>query len=367
MSNGGDESAADVNEPPPDSDPPRPSRRWPRKRIIWVGLAIVLVGFVGLNILAYRHAKAMTHFLPAGKRTQRPEELSTAGKIRTLLTGISLPRPVNRSTPDALGLPFETISFPGAHDIELEAWLIQSEDQNGVIALFHGYGGAKDSLLPAAKEFLDRGLTTLLVDFHGSGGSGGNTTSIGWHEAKDVEAAAKWIRESEPRQPQYLHGISLGAVAILRATGSLGVEADGLILEAPFDRMQTTVVRRFDAMGVPSFPAAQLLVFWGGVQQGFNGFAHNPINYAQNVRCPSIVMLGGNDPRVTPSDGTRLAKALNTAGGPVLFESAGHAQCQSSDPEKWRESVAQFLAAPGATSDIAPKSDRNPPTGPDRK
>ena len=325
----------------PDSTPP-PTRRT-RKRIIKCGVAILLIGFVGLNILAYRHAKAMTHFIPAGKRTDRPEELTTARKIRTLLTGISLPRPINRSTPDDLGLSFESVSFPGAHDIELEAWFIRSRNQNGVVALFHGYGGAKDSLLPAATEFLDLGLTTLLVDFHGSGGSGGNTTSIGWHEAEDVVAAANWIRESEPGQPLYLHGISLGAVAILRATGSLGVEADGLILESPFDRMQTTVERRFDAMGVPSFPSAQLLVFWGGVQHGFNGFAHNPIEYARNIDCPAIVLLGGKDPRVTLTDGTRVTEALKAKADLVVFESAGHAQCQSNAPEEWRKTVTQFL------------------------
>lgn len=335
-----------LKNPPPKEDPPRSSPRWPRQRIIKFGAAFLILGFFGLNILAYRHADAMTHFIPAGHRTNRPEELTTTAKIRTLLTGVSLPRPINRSSPESLGLPFETVSFPGAHDINLEAWLIRSEERAGIVALFHGYGGAKDSLLPAAKEFHNLGLTTLLVDFHGSGGSGGDSTSIGWHEADDVVATATWARDLEPDQRLYLHGISLGAVAILRATGSLGLEADGIILESPFDRMQTTVKRRFNAMGVPSFPSAQLLVFWGGVQHGFNGFAHNPIDYAEKTDCPAIILLGEKDPRVTVADGTRLAGALRATTDLVVFETAGHAQCQSNDPTKWRKSVAQFLAAP---------------------
>jgi alpha-beta hydrolase superfamily lysophospholipase len=52
-------------------------------------------------------------------------------------------------------------------------------------------------------------------------------------------------------------------------------------------------------MGLPTFPAAQLLVFWGGVQQGFNGFRHNPAEYARSVKCPVLMMHGEHDSRVT--------------------------------------------------------------------
>jgi hypothetical protein len=45
------------------------------------------------------------------------------------------------------------------------------------------------------------------------------------------------------------------------------------------------------------FPA-ELLVFWGGRQFGFNGFAHNPIRYAQALRCPALFQHGSKDNRV---------------------------------------------------------------------
>ena len=44
-----------------------------------------------------------------------------------------------------------------------------------------------------------------------------------------------------------------------------GVRADAVVLECPFDRLLTTVEHRFELMGVPAFPLARLLTFWGGV------------------------------------------------------------------------------------------------------
>jgi hypothetical protein len=70
-----------------------------------------------------------------------------------------------------------------------------------------------------------------------------------------------------------------------------------VILEAVFDTMLNTVRHRFHAMGIPAFPSAQLLVFWGGRQWGFDGFAHNPVQYAASLNCPSLFMHGANDPK----------------------------------------------------------------------
>ena len=58
----------------------------------------------------------------------------------------------------------------------------------------------------------------------------------------------------------------MGAASVLRSVHSCGVQPDAIIAESVFDRMLTTVRHRFELMGVPSFPCAELLVFWGGRQ-----------------------------------------------------------------------------------------------------
>ena len=101
-----------------------------------------------------------------------------------------------------------------------------------------------------------------------------------------------------------------GAAAILRAVSKNNITPDAVILEAVFDTMLGTVRNRFASMNVPSFPSAQLLVFWGGRQWGFNGFRHNPVDDAAALHCPALFMHGFDDPRATCAEGRRVFDAL---------------------------------------------------------
>jgi hypothetical protein len=139
-------------------------------------------------------------------------------------------------------------------------------------------------------------------------------TSIGWYEALDVAAAADEVARACAGRPPILYGQSMGAVAILRAASQGLVHPSAVVLEAPYDRLRITVGNRFRLMGLPAFPLADLLVFWGGVQLGFNAFALNPCDYAPALRCPALVIRGGKDRRVTAAELDRVAGRL---GGPV--------------------------------------------------
>lgn len=317
--------------------------RWRR-----VTTGLLVAAFIAINGVAWLHARAMSRFVRAGERTASPEKLGALAKARVLLTGVTLPRPENRRTPKDVGLAYQTVRFPGAKGIQLEAWFVPTSPPttNGIVQLFHGYGASKESLLPQAVELHALGWDTLLVDFHGSGGSAGGTTSAGWHEAADVAAAFAEAARLAPGRPRALYGVSMGAAACLRAIHAHGVKPDALILECPFDRMLTTVQRRFHAMRLPSFPFAELLVFWGGQQGGFNAFAHNPVDYAPSVRCPTLVMHGARDPRVSVREVERIYEQLAGRKALVVFQELGHQSYVEAKPGPWRASVQGHLGGP---------------------
>ncbi|MEW6307075.1 MAG: alpha/beta hydrolase [Verrucomicrobiota bacterium] len=316
-----------------------------RRKLLLIAGATAALAFAGLNLVAYRHARAMCQFARGGERTLPPEKLSFTQKAGVLLGGVTLPRPENRRTPEDEGLAFTAIRFPGARQQQIEAWHIRHEQGRGIVLLFPGYGAAKDSLLPVAKKFHELGWDALLVDFHGCGGSGGSTTSIGWHEAADVAQAHAWAKLLARDKPVVHYGVSLGAVAILRAVAADGVKPDAIIAECPFDRMLNTVKNRFRAMGVPSFPSAQLLVFWGGRQQGFDAFTHNPMDYAQGVKCPVLQLHGARDPRVSEAEARRVFEQLRGPKEFVLLEGVGHESYLAARPQEWQRAVEPFLNA----------------------
>jgi alpha-beta hydrolase superfamily lysophospholipase len=325
---------------------PTHSRRslWlPRRRTLVLALATAVL-LVVANVLAWNQAWTMTHYAAAGERTALPEELSLIGKLRTVLMGVTVPRPANSATPDAVDLPFEvrTILVEGG---ALEAWYVPTTAANAVVLMFPAYAESKSGLLPSARALNGLGYGTLMVDFRGAGRSTGSDTTLGVREARDVAAAFRYARQEWPGRPIALYGVSMGAAAALRAVAAESVQPEALILESPFDNLLNTVRNRFHATGLPAFPAAEMLLFWGGVQHGFDGFAHNPVEYARSVRCPTLLMYGGRDPRVTPAQSTAIYVALGPGNykRAVAFEGAGHEALVLSDSELWASHVEQLL------------------------
>lgn len=313
-----------------------------RRRGARLLLAAALLGLGSVNLLAYRHAHAMTHFADSGARTPRPEQLSLARKLELLLSGPNVPRPRNDRTPADVGLLYERRAFLAEDGLALEAWLVPCEDARGTLVLFHGYADRKASLLSAARVFHDLGYAALLVDFRGSGGSAGASTSIGYHEALDVEAALRYARAAGLRPPHVLFGVSMGAVAVLRAVGDLALQPDALVLQYPFATLRAAVERRFAAMGLPPL-FAPLLVYWGGAQQGFDGFGHNPLAYARSVRAPTLLLQGDRDDRVSMAEAQAIYAALAGEKKLQVFHGLGHVSLLERQSELWTRTVGSFL------------------------
>jgi alpha-beta hydrolase superfamily lysophospholipase len=313
----------------------------------WTTLALVLT-FILLNVLAYRQARAMTHFAPCGTRTALPEELPFFGKLKAVLWGVLVPRPNRDETPADTGLDHETITFAGGR-FPLEAWYVPHAADRGLVLLFHGYTRCKADLVPEARAFHDLGYSCLLVDFPGSGGSGGNSTTIGYREADDVARAVDFARRRWPGRRLILFGQSMGAAAVLRSFAIHRVAADAVVLECPFDRLLTTVQARFAAMGLPGTPGAHLLMFWGSVLGRFNAFAHNPATYANAVGCPTLLLHGSADPRVANRHVERIYRKLPGWKRLFIFEGLGHVSYVAQMPVVWSEQVGRFLAEEAIT------------------
>lgn len=328
-------------------------RRHPWRTLFWAAF----LGFVGLNVLAYLHAGAMLHYAPGGVRPPSPESLTWQQKIRVLLCGVSPPRPENRRAPSVVGLPSESIVFHNAQGVRLEGWLIRSANPLGTAILFPGYSAARDSLLDQAREFHRLGYVVMAIDFQGCGGLDGSTTTLGYREADDVAAAVNEARRCELPRPLVLYGQSMGAAAVLRSLARPDVQVDAVILEAPFARLLDAVRNRFDVMRVPSFPAAELLVFWGGVRTGIAGFAHNPVDDAPHCTAPTLVLHGDADRMATPAEGRAVCEAVAGPHQFAIFVGAGHASLFTADPERWRDAVAKFLKSLNAANtdgEVAP-------------
>ncbi|HEY5037709.1 MAG TPA: alpha/beta fold hydrolase, partial [bacterium] len=298
---------------------------------------------IGANFCSYMQVYKMIHFSSGGTRTSKSEDLSKLDKVLLLFTGINVPRPENVNTPDSIGCGYRTFRISSEKGVVNEVWEIPAVRSKSLAILFHGYAGRKSDLLAEAKEFHDRGYWVWLVDFSGSGGSTGDETTVGCKEAVEVASVFREARRTMPQSRIVLFAHSMGSAAILRSLREYFLDPSAVILECPFDSLLSTVENRFHLMGYPSFPFAQLMVFWGGVQMGFNGFAYRPVDDAGAVQVPVLLLIGEKDDRVTVPQARSIYDRLQGSKKFVVVPGVGHRSYLAVDPALWKTEVFRFL------------------------
>ena len=327
----------------------------------WLGLA----GLITVNGIACLQSRAMTHYVNrgqrTGQRTPRPEALSKLDKAKIILTGVQLPRPENQTTPEALGLSDKTHRIDLSTSEWLEAWHIPSPSpaevqpsESAMVLLFHPYGGSKAGLLDVAEAFHQLGHGVVMVDFRGSGGSTGDRVTIGIQEASDVIATSAYVAQQWPNQPQIFYGASMGAAAVMRAL-AVDIPQDpqqfvlqqpqAVILESPFMSLRSTVAHRFKGMGLPVSPGTELMLLWGSIHIGSNGFAHRPVDYAQAIEAPVLLFHGEDDLRVTVEEAEAIATNLPNLHQLKILPGNGHGGLVRSSGAQWNQSIEAFLQA----------------------
>lgn len=303
-------------------------------------LKTILILFVLLNIVTAFHAYKFTHIYNREEvAIINPMEKTGWDKTKDLLFGA---KAVKQQNPQADSTT-EIVILTTKDSIKLEAWYIKAtEAAKGTVLLFHGHLSKKGSVLKEARQFNKLGYHTLLVDFRAHGGSGGNTCTIGYDETEDVKLAYDFIK-AKGETNIVLWGISMGAAAITKAMNDYPLQPSKLIVEMPFATLSQAAVGRIKMMGVPPQPLASLVLFWGGVEQGFWAFGMKPAEFVKTIKVPVLLQWGKNDPRVLQEETNSIYHNINSKKQLVVYETAAHESLCSKEPEKWIVSVSSFL------------------------
>ncbi len=116
----------------------------------------------------------------------------------------------------------------------------------GNVILCHPATMDKNFMIPYQEKVFSQ-YNCLRFDFRKHGEDIENQyTTIGKYETRDVDAAVKLLREYNRTShlPTYGFGISLGAVVLIEAE-SKNPSLDGLIVQAPFEKLRNQIKRIF--------------------------------------------------------------------------------------------------------------------------
>jgi alpha-beta hydrolase superfamily lysophospholipase len=108
--------------------------------------------------------------------------------------------------------------------------------------------------------------------------------------------------------------------------------------------MYKTVCARFQTMNAPTFPMAGLLVFWGGLQNGFWAFGHNPTTYARSITCPTLLLYGAEDKKVSKVEIDEIFQNLEGNKQLKIYPKAGHETYLKEYRQEWVNDMKMFLS-----------------------
>ncbi len=306
---------------------------------------VVLAQFILINISSAFYAYRLTHFYNDTSLLIYKPTPNIFAKTWKLFTGPKQGKSVVNGVPE---FPIDTVRMTTKNGTSIEGWYSKADSLfKGTVILFHGLTVNKLWTITEAENFRFMGYNVLLVDFRAHGQSGGNTTTIGSKESEEVKLAYDWINKKGEKNI-YLWGSSMGAVAVTKAVSDYSLNPSGIIIEMPFESMQSHLKARARILGFPQQPFAFLVTFWIGIERGFNGFNHETTDYVKKIDCPVLLQWGRFDDYVLQPEIEKVYMAISSRQKKlVVYDNAGHGSLLKSDPIKWRMELRDFLAKYG--------------------
>ncbi len=200
-------------------------------------------------------------------------------------------------TPADIGAEFQDVTIETADHVRLHGWYIPG-DSDRVLLFFHGNAGNISHRLESIRQFLELGLSVLIIDYRGYGQSEGRTTEQGIY--RDAEAAWRYLTETNgiPAGRIIVFGRSMGASAAAYLAARHRPAA--LIVESSFTSVPD-IAREY----YPWLP-----VHW------LSRLRHSAVEFVAKSKSPVLVIHSRDDEIVPLHHGEAIFAA---AGEPKAF------------------------------------------------
>ncbi len=204
----------------------------------------------------------------------------------------------------------------------------------------HGYSSRKENMLSYAKAYYQRGYNVLLPDLRCHGESGGSMVGMGWLDRIDLLGWINKITGLDPKAEIVLHGVSMGAAAVLMACGerlpeNVKAAVSDCAYTGVWEIMQWQVSRNLLRHNAVLLYGASLITRARG---GYGWKEASALKQVKKSRVPIFFIHGSADALVPVSMAYEL---YNAAPGPkrlMIAEGAGHAASMRADCDAyWRE------------------------------
>ncbi|HKP51231.1 MAG TPA: alpha/beta fold hydrolase [Chloroflexia bacterium] len=253
------------------------------------------------------------------------------------------------TNPSLYGLKYEAVEFKSAgDDIPLKGWRMELPDGQAkhTILILHGSNSTKDNFISmeVARALVQNGYDVFSFDFRGHGESGGELTSLGSWETRDVAGALAYLKAQSVTEVGVI-GYSMGAVTALLAAPD-HPEMRAIVSDSAFARLMTIVEQE----GMRTNPLAPLfnpgVILMSKLMYGLDLLQNEPKRAISQLRDRPLLLIHSTGDNLIPvSEAYELQRA--GASNPNLelwvAQGKGHVSALADNKDEYQERVLGFF------------------------
>ena len=227
-------------------------------------------------------------------------------------------------------------------------YLPADSDQKKTAIIAHGYMGKAEDMAQYAELYHSLGYNVLLPDARGHGSSEGDYIGFGWDERKDYQ---QWIQEvldkTNDDESIVLHGVSMGAATVMMTSGEeLPENVKAIVEDCGYTSAKDELSYQLKQMfNLPQFPLIQVTSLITKIRAGYFFGEADAVKQLQKNTTPMLFIHGDKDDFVPFFMLDEVYEATDAPKEKYVVPDAGHAQAMANDPAKYKETVANLLAA----------------------
>ncbi|MFL5731026.1 MAG: alpha/beta hydrolase [Cytophagaceae bacterium] len=218
------------------------------------------------------------------------------------------------------GRQVESVKFRTSGQLTISAWFAEADSSGKAVILLAGIGGNRTSSVSRGEFYLNQGYTVLLPDLRASGKSEGSTVSFGWHEALDLIAAYRFLKERGYKKIG-VHGCSLGAATILYSLAHKP-DYEFMVLESCYDNLETAFQNRVKKLHLPDLAYAPLR-FWIEKIADIRINTMKPEEYITRCKAPVLIIAGDSEAQIKTEETVKLYQNCGAAYKELHFIKGG--------------------------------------------
>jgi fermentation-respiration switch protein FrsA (DUF1100 family) len=248
--------------------------------------------------------------------------------------------------------PFETLSLTAKDGVRLRGYYLAGSSRRTAV-LVHGYGTNASLMADYARFYLEDGFNVFLPDNRAHGASGGRWIGMGRLDRDDL---LLWIRalieKKEGGREILLHGISMGAAAVMMVSGEeIPPQVKCVIEDCGYTSAGVEFEYQLKQMfGLPPFPVFFIANLESKIIAGY-GFAEaSALEAVKKSRVPIFFIHGDADDFVPAYMARELYEAASCEKQLWMIPGAQHAMAYYVNPKEYirraRDFYRRFFSEP---------------------